>query len=91
MVERAHAADRLDELLVARATEGLDAAEQRELEELLASRPDVDAEGFERAAAAVHLAAIFAAAAPADAMPRALRERLASSAARFADSLPSRR
>jgi hypothetical protein len=85
MVERAAAADRLDELLVARATEGLDADEQRELAALLAAHPDVDAESYERVAAAVHLAVLGA---EAEAMPRALRERLESSAARYPHSRP---
>jgi hypothetical protein len=72
-------ADRLDELLVARATQALTAAETKELERLLAARPDVDAESYERAAAAVCLAALRA---PSE-MPGSLRRGLA----RAADSL----
>ena len=48
---------RLDELLFARATEGLSHADALELEPLLAAYPDVDSTGYERAAAAVCLAA----------------------------------
>jgi hypothetical protein len=49
---------RLDDLLVARATEGLSDADALELERLLAAHPSVDANGYERAAAAVCLAAL---------------------------------
>lgn len=79
MAEPRRAADRLDELLVARATEGLAPAEQRELERLLAERPEADAEGYERAAAAIALAALGAP----GALPAAVRERLARSAESF--------
>ena len=50
MTSAAH--ERLDELLLARATEGLDAADERELTRLLATERDVDAGAYERAAAA---------------------------------------
>jgi hypothetical protein len=73
-------ADRLDELLVARATQALSAAEARELERLLAARPDVDAEGYERAAAAVCLATLRAP----SAMPDSLRRGLERAAESFA-------
>jgi hypothetical protein len=54
----AFARRRLDDLLLARATEGLDAAEEQELEQLLAVERGVDAGGYERAAAAVCLAVL---------------------------------
>lgn len=71
---------RLDELLVARATEGLDAAEERELDRLLAAEGDADAAGYERAAAAVCLAVLGAGAE----LPPALRARLERGARDFA-------
>jgi hypothetical protein len=52
------ARQRLDDLLLARATEGLDAVEVQELERLLAAETDVDAGAYERAAAAVCLAVL---------------------------------
>ena len=54
MTSPAHA--RLDALLLARATEGLDATDEQELARLLAGANDVDAGAYERAAAAVWLA-----------------------------------
>jgi hypothetical protein len=68
----ASASQRLDELLLLRATEGLDAADERELERLLAEERGVDAGGYERAAAAVCLAVLGGG----GAMPPALRARL---------------
>lgn len=56
-------------LLADRALEGLDAARERELEELLAKAPEVDREEFDRAAAALHLAWIGA---PREELPPAL-------------------
>jgi len=47
---------RLLDLLADRATEGLDAVAQRELSGLLRERPEVDADGFDLAAAALYLA-----------------------------------
>lgn len=47
---------RLEELLLDRAAFGLEGAEARELEGLLAAFPDVDAEAWERTAAVLHLA-----------------------------------
>jgi hypothetical protein len=64
--------DRLDELLLARATQGLDAAEEQELERLLAADGDVDAGAYERAAAAVCLAVLGGR----GELPAALRARL---------------
>jgi hypothetical protein len=52
------ALERLDDLLLARATEGLTAREVGELARLLAAHPEVDAEAYERAAAVVTLAAL---------------------------------
>jgi anti-sigma-K factor RskA len=48
--------DRLEELLAQRATEGLSAADAAELAQLLARHPNVDAQAYERAAAAIHVA-----------------------------------
>jgi len=87
MAEGPPVGDRLDELLVARATEGLNAAQQRELVRLLARHPEVDAESYERAAAAVCLAALGAL----RAMPGALRERVARSAQSLVERSPPRR
>lgn len=49
--------EKVETLLVAEATEGLAPGEAGELEALLAEHPDIDRYGFERAAAAVFLAA----------------------------------
>ena len=48
--------ERILDLLAARATEGLDADSQRDLSELLRVHPEVDADGFDLAAAALFLA-----------------------------------
>lgn len=48
--------DRLEELLADRALQGLSPEEERELAELLSKSPDVDADAFDRAAAAIDLA-----------------------------------
>jgi hypothetical protein len=90
MAERTRAADRLDDLLASRAIEGLGEQEQRELEALLAAHPEVDADSYDRAAAAVHLALLGEVGAGRE-MPGALRERLAQSAARVSSSLQPRR
>ncbi|MBN9119144.1 MAG: anti-sigma factor [Planctomycetes bacterium] len=63
---------RLEELLGTEATQGLSAAEARELDELLEAFPDQDPDAFELAAAAVHLAL----AGPPEEMPAALAEKL---------------
>ena len=63
---------RLDELLLARATEGLDAAEEQELARLLTAESNVDAGAYERAAAAVCLAVLGGR----GELPAALRARL---------------
>jgi len=75
----AGARQRLDELLLARATEGLSSAEARELTALLTAEPDVDASGYERAAAAVCLAVLGRR----NTMPSGLRERLERHAQEF--------
>jgi hypothetical protein len=63
---------RLDELLFARATEGLDAPDEQELARLLAADQGVDAGAYERAASAVCLAVLGGRAE----LPAALRARL---------------
>jgi hypothetical protein len=69
--------DRLDELLADRALEGLSPEEQRELDLLLSKSSDVDAEAFDRTAAAIDLALGEQRFEP---MPARLRERVAASA-----------
>ncbi len=73
---------RLDELLLARVIDGLSGAEARELEQLLAAQPDVDAGAYERAAAAVCLATLGAS----GPMPSRLRSSLEKCAAEFTTS-----
>jgi len=63
---------RLEELLGIEATQGLSPAEATELDSLLALFPDVDPDGFELAAAALHLASVG----EPDEMPARLAERL---------------
>lgn len=70
--------DKLFELLATRATEGLSEAESRHLERLLGDSPRVDPLGFERAAAAVHLALLG----PERPVPDALRRKLVSAGLR---------
>lgn len=70
---------RLDELLFARATEGLSHADALELEPLLAAYPDVDSTGYDRAAAAVCLAAFGGG----RSMPHALRALIEQRAAQI--------
>ena len=67
---------RIDDLLLTRAIDGLSAAEAQELEALLELHPRVDAGAYERAAAAVCLAALGAR----PAMPSSLRARIEQSA-----------
>lgn len=69
--------DRLDELLALRATQPLSAAERRELEALLATDVASDNEIFDRAAAAIHVAALRTR----HTLPAALRARLEEQAA----------
>jgi len=68
--------ERLEDLLVAQATEGLDAAQARELDRLLTEHPDTDADGYDRAAAALQLALLD----DAGPMPAQLRETLLAQA-----------
>jgi len=51
---------RLDDLLLAEATEGLSTRDAAELDRLLATHPEIDRRAYEHAAAAVTLAAIGA-------------------------------
>jgi hypothetical protein len=71
---------RLDELLLARATEGLSRAGTRELERLLAAHPEADADAYERAAAAVTLAVLGTG----GSLPSGLRAQLERRAAELA-------
>jgi len=64
----------LDELLLRRATEGLDAADDAALRALLAAHPEVDEYRYERAAAAVLLASLPGI----EPMPASVRARLAA-------------
>ena len=70
MADRSSA--RLDELLLRRATEGLDAADETLLAALLAASPGVDEYRFERAAAAVLLASLT----ELEPMPASVKQRL---------------
>jgi hypothetical protein len=76
--------DRLNDLLTQRATEAPAETEQSELDELLRGRPDVDADAFDRAAAAVHLAVLPRG----EFLPAALRKTLEDDAARYFNSDP---
>lgn len=78
-------AARVQELLVDRATEGLDPERERELENLLPHCPDLDPESFELAAAAIELAYITAE----EPLPETLRERLADQARDFYEQQPA--
>ena len=73
---------RLEELLILRATQPLSAAERTELEALLATDLGSDTGIFDRAAAAVHVAALRAR----HSLPTALRARLEQQAARHFSS-----
>lgn len=69
--------DRIDELIVQRATEGLGAAELVELDQLLRHYPSFDAEALERAAAAVAIARLERL----EPLPPGLRRRVEAAAA----------
>jgi hypothetical protein len=69
----------MDELLVRRATQRLTAREQAELDSLLATARASDAEGYERAAAAIHVGALG----NAGELPAALRARIERQALRY--------
>ena len=58
MTDRKRSLAALDELLLRRATEGLDVAGQARLRELLAAFPEADEDRYDRAAAAVLLASL---------------------------------
>ena len=70
---------RAEELLAFRAVEGLDDADQHELDALLADSPELDDGSFETAAAACHLALLG----PDEPMPESVRRRLDRAAAEF--------
>ena len=70
---------RTEELLAFRAVEGLDDADQHELDARLADSPELDDGSFETAAAACHLALLG----PEEPMPEAVRRRLDRAAAEF--------
>ena len=70
---------RVEELLAFRAVEGLAETEDRELQGLLAETPQLDDGGFEKAAAAIHLAMLG----PEETMPAEVRDRLEREAAVF--------
>jgi hypothetical protein len=79
--------ERMETLLIARATHGLHPTEATELDALLAAHPEHDVAGYERAAAAIALAAL----APREALPERVRLALERRAAEFvADSTASR-
>jgi len=70
---------RLDDLLLMRATEGLDRESAAELARLLAERPTGDARGYERAAAAVCLAVLGRG----SSLPRGVRARIDANMSRL--------
>jgi len=72
--------DRLQELLAFKALEGLDLCERDELDGLLVSAGELDAEAFGRAAAAVHLSLLQD---ELEEVPSGLRARLSQDAAQF--------
>ena len=76
----AHHELKLMQLLADRATEGLDPFSTRELDELTAQWPQYESFAFERAAAAIDLAMLPA---RAEALPRALRDRILTDAGRY--------
>lgn len=67
--------ERLCDLLAARATEGLDPAEQEELKQLSARYPELDPDEFDRVAASIALAGLRV-----EPMPAALRTRIEADA-----------
>ena len=67
---------RLQELLATRAVQGLDAAQTRQLQQILKGHPEWDDEGFDLAAAAIDLALQRQLPEP----PAALKERLTARA-----------
>jgi len=77
--------DRLIDLLVREATEGVDAAEQQEIEKLFAQYPSEDRDEIARVAAALALATR----APEEPLPSALREQLHANAKLWLDARDS--
>ena len=77
---RKSADQRIDELLADRATQGLSSAEEGALAGWLAEHAHVDAEAFERAAAAVDLALSARSAADREALPAHVRAKVLASA-----------
>lgn len=71
--------ERLADLLVQQATEGLSEADQHELKELLAAYPEADPQAIEATAAALWLAGDW----KEEPLPETLRRRLDASAAEF--------
>lgn len=71
--------DRLEELLVLRATQPLSPAERAELDALLRTELSSDTEIFDRVAAAIHVAAIRTR----RTLPAALRTRLEKQASSY--------
>ena len=80
--------ERILQLLADRATEGLDMAAAGELDHWLASHPNQDEDGFERAAAAINLATLPPIT---ESLPRVLRDRILCDAGMFLGTMTSRR
>lgn len=72
--------ERIEELLIARATTGLDAASAAELDRLLKAHPVEDVDGFERAAAALDLALLAESAEALEPLPAGLTDSLVDDA-----------
>ncbi|MHC4260904.1 MAG: anti-sigma factor [Planctomycetota bacterium] len=72
--------ERIEELLIARATTGLDAASAAELDRLLEAHPVEDVDGFERAAAALELALVAESAEALEPLPAGLTDSLVDDA-----------
>jgi len=79
--------DRLEELLAERATDGLSAADSADLAQLLTRHANVDAQAYERAAAAIHVAELGRH----EAMPAHLREAILARAPRDVSPLAAAR
>lgn len=78
---------RLDELLLARATTGLRSSEAAELARLIAAHPEVDQDAYDHAAAAVCLATLDTS----EALPDSVWEKLERRASEFlAGATPAR-
>jgi hypothetical protein len=79
--------ERLEDLLAQRATAGLDEAEAVELARLLERHPGVDAESFDRTAAAIHLGQLPAC----EPLPAHLRRALVAAGTKSVAGAPRRR